>query len=347
MIRFKHLVATCLATLMLCCAGNVEAQTGELDSTEAHSLEFVLLFSATKGLEYEIGSERFRVPLFADLAVDEERNTDTLQQIAALYAVEINYLWGGCFEILFEYDELDFLCKLLEPFEDWRHDWDEFVLAAAFLEEMSIRELQAAIEYTDEQKLIDTYSEMLGTASVHLLNFASLLSYDPLDYDAQLLGQGIVRSLLADAIAMNPEGFDINPGLNDAWYEPAKSGQGFYITVYPRTSTVFMGWFTYDMAFPGQGAVAQVGDPCQRWLTAQGTYSGSRADLVVYNSSGGLFDTALPTPGLEPIGSIDLRFENCQSGTVRYDLPGLGLSGAIPIQRLSPDNIAACKARTR
>ena len=108
-----------------------------------------------------------------------------------------------------------------------------------------------------------------------------------------------------------------------------------------------MGWFTYDMALPGQFAIAEVGDPCQRWLTAQGTYNGSRADLVVYNSSGGLFDNASPSPGLEPIGSINLQFENCRSGTVRYNLPEAGLSGVIPIQRLSPDNIAACEARTR
>jgi glucose/arabinose dehydrogenase len=31
-----------------------------------------------------------------------------------------------------------------------------------------------------------------------------------------------------------PEEFRINPGLNDAWYDPATSGQGFFITVFPE-----------------------------------------------------------------------------------------------------------------
>lgn len=32
--------------------------------------------------------------------------------------------------------------------------------------------------------------------------------------------------------ALNGEGFQINAGLNDAWYNPLTNGQGFFITIF-------------------------------------------------------------------------------------------------------------------
>jgi len=306
---FKNVIATWLATLMLCCAGYVLAQSGELDSTEAYSLEFLLLFSAQKGLEYGVGNKQFGVPFLTDFAADEEQNVELLNNLADQYAIEINDEWWGCFRMLRDFDELEFLCALLRPSEDWRNYWDEFVLAAAFMEEMSIRELQKAIEYTDEQTLIDAYNEMLGMASIHLVRFASTRYANPLDYEAQLLDQSIVDAVLAEAVAKIAENFEINPGLNDAWYDPATSGQGFFIAVYPEVNTMVLAWLTYDTDLPGEDAIAGVGDSCQRWLTAQGSYDGSQADLTVYNSRGGLFDASHPVPATEPIGSIILNLK--------------------------------------
>ena len=60
-------------------------------------------------------------------------------------------------------------------------------------------------------------------------------------------------------------------------------------------------------------------------------------------SSGGLFDT--PTDTLEVIdGSITLTFNGCNSGTIAYAIPSIGLTGTVPIQRVANDNIAMCEA---
>ena len=187
---------------------------------------------------------------------------------------------------------LNFYCGLVMEWP-WWDEWEEALSVGAYFEELAIHELQQAIEYTDEQLLIDTYTEMLGMTYSHLLKLAEQLYVHPLDYTAQLLDQSVVDAALIEAIAMKTDGFGINPGLNDAWYEPATNGQGFFLTVFPERKMVFLGWFTYDMAFPGQEAIAELGDACQRWLTAQGTYDGARADLVVYNARGGLFDQAV------------------------------------------------------
>ena len=39
-----------------------------------------------------------------------------------------------------------------------------------------------------------------------------------------------------------------------------------------------------------------------------------------------------------------VTFSDCMNGTILYDFPGLGLTGAIPITRVAPDNAALCEA---
>ena len=93
----------------------------------------------------------------------------------------------------------------------------------------------------------------------------------------------------------------------------------------------------------GQG---QGPGPGQRWLTAQGTYAGAFAELQVYSSSGGLFDQSPPEPVHEMVGSILLQFYDCGSGSITYDFPEVGangLTGVIPIERVSLDNVTHCQ----
>jgi len=86
-----------------------------------------------------------------------------------------------------------------------------------------------------------------------------------------------------------------------------------------------------------------LGSSDQRWLTAQGRYEGAQADLQVYVTAGGLFDSEEPLPETVPDGSILLNFDNCNSGMVSYDIPSIGLNGVIPIERVAADNVAHCE----
>ena len=83
------------------------------------------------------------------------------------------------------------------------------------------------------------------------------------------------------------------------------------------------------------------------WITAQGPYEGNKALLDVTVTSGGEFDRSdPPTVNSEPgtVGTMEVEFESCTRGVVRYDLPGLGLVGEVPIQRLAEDNVPLCEA---
>lgn len=64
---------------------------------------------------------------------------------------------------------------------------------------------------------------------------------------ALLAGQGVTAL-----------GFVINAGLNDDWYNPATSGRGFFITVFPNIGKMFVAWFTYDLERPDLSVTAQL-----------------------------------------------------------------------------------------
>lgn len=42
--------------------------------------------------------------------------------------------------------------------------------------------------------------------------------------------------------------------------------------------------------------------------------------------------------------TMTIHFADCESGTVRYDLPGTGVSGAVPIRRIVTDLVPLCGA---
>lgn len=175
-----------------------------------------------------------------------------------------------------------------------------------------------------------------------------------------IFGFSYVVSTLSDQPVERTAGFDnwkvtlthggigtalITAGINDAWFEPATNGQGFFITALPDAGIVFLSWFTFDTERPPGNVSAELGDPGHRWLTAQGPYAGDTAFLDVYQTTGGVFDSAVPAPEVsEPIGTIVIVWQDCQHATLDYDLPADDLTGTIQLVRIAPDNVALCEA---
>ena len=140
-------------------------------------------------------------------------------------------------------------------------------------------------------------------------------------------------------------GFQINAGLNDAWYDPAKTGQGFLITVFPEIRQIFLAWFTYDTERPPEGTQTMLGEPGHRWLTAQGPYDGNIAQLTIFVTKSGVFDSVEPEATTDPGGDgfMTLDFTDCSEGMISYEIASLGLIGKVPIQRIADDNVDLCE----
>jgi sugar lactone lactonase YvrE len=149
-----------------------------------------------------------------------------------------------------------------------------------------------------------------------------------------------------NAVVVRVDEVEINSAMSDAWYNPVTSGQGFFITVFPDRKEIFLGWFTFDTERPSEDVTAVLGEPGHRWLTAQGPFDGSNAELTVHLTTGGIFDSAEPPASTDQdgYGTIQLRFLTCNEGRITYDIPSLMLSGEIPVRRIANDNVALCEA---
>jgi len=177
------------------------------------------------------------------------------------------------------------------------------------------------------ERTFDTVEEVLYYCSVH--------SSPGLNINSNMNGR--INVLEADT-------FLINSAISDAWFDPATNGQGFFIIVWPGIDFVFLSWFTFDTERPPQDVTAILGDPGHRWLTAQGPFTGDTATLDIFVSSGGVFDS--PTPEVTNVqdGTITIKWTGCNSGVLTYNIPSLGLTGNIPIERIVLDNVPACEA---
>jgi L-ascorbate metabolism protein UlaG (beta-lactamase superfamily) len=153
--------------------------------------------------------------------------------------------------------------------------------------------------------------------------------------------------VLASAnVARAQSKFEINAGLNDAWFNPATPGQGFFITVFPDSGQMFLAWFTYDTERSPESVTAILGEPGHRWLTAFGSYSGDSAVLDTELTSGGVFDSAIPAVSQVTDGTVTVEFSDCENGLIAYDIASLTLQGVIPISRIALDNVPGCEALT-
>jgi hypothetical protein len=67
-------------------------------------------------------------------------------------------------------------------------------------------------------------------------------------------------------------------------------------------------------------------------------------------TSGGIFDTATVITRTDPPGSdgtLKLKFDNCNTGSIEYDISSINAQGTVPIQRVAADNAALCNALLR
>ncbi|HEV2220477.1 MAG TPA: hypothetical protein VGV08_07955 [Casimicrobiaceae bacterium] len=127
---------------------------------------------------------------------------------------------------------------------------------------------------------------------------------------------------------------DLNQhGLTGSWYEPATSGQGIEVEVYPDLSpgmgVTFVSWFTYDAVSGGADH--------QRWYTAEGPVATGQpnATLAIYQNTGGNFN-APPITNSQVVGTATLSFDSCSSGNLAYNFTdGTGRAGNIPLTRIT------------
>ena len=327
--------------------GQIDASVSGFDQLSQPSLEGstasqVLYLHDQEKLALDLNwefQEMWDEPIFLSLGALERRHMDELFVLMEIYGLEplVTTRTEG------EYGDGDHMEAYAQLHSRGNVSLLEAYLAAAYVEEWDITKIRAIIDSTDEQLLIDTLTRLLADAKNHLRMLVSRIYGLSYDYKAQMLSQLEVDEICSGVKPYTGTHFTLNSGLNDAWYYPFTSGQGFFITVYPDSQTVFVSWMSYDTMFPGADSVSHVGDAGQRWLVAHGPYVGNRAELEVFSASGGLFDRVESAPELESIGYMILQFDDCSNGSIKYILMPLFGGYMIPIQRVAPDSVVQCE----
>ena len=147
-----------------------------------------------------------------------------------------------------------------------------------------------------------------------------------------------------------PAPFRINKALAGAWFDGTKAGQGLVLDVYDNRNEMFIAWFTFDLERPDPSYTAGIGEPGQRWMTAQGAYEGGSdsADLPMYFFGGMVFDSAEPQVELleDQTGTFMVEFDGCSSGMVSYDMTTANRAGDFPIAPLTDNHVELCEQLT-
>jgi hypothetical protein len=161
---------------------------------------------------------------------------------------------------------------------------------------------------------------------------------EPFVFGVKFATAGTLKGTLS---AQSTTGPSLNQhGFTGSWYEPASSGQGLLIEVFPDLTPgegrVFVAWFTYDTAAGGAER--------QRWYTLQGPLVNGQpsAPLTIYQNTGGNFN-APPATTSQAVGTATLRFDSCTSGELSYSFND-GRSGTIALTRLTPNVSCAAAA---
>ena len=166
---------------------------------------------------------------------------------------------------------------------------------------------------------------------------------DGLIGDADLTANGTVVDPGGPAI--DASSFQINAGLNDAWFNATTAGQGFLVVVFSDAGIVFVAWFTYDTERPAEDIIAILGESGHRWLTAQGPIAGDTAVLDIFMTAGGVFNSAEPKPDdAVKVGTMTIVWRDCKNATLTYEIDPPRVMGTIELTRIVDDNVALCEA---
>jgi hypothetical protein len=136
-------------------------------------------------------------------------------------------------------------------------------------------------------------------------------------------------------VRRQPPGFEINAGLKGAWYNSETAGQGQLIDIEPEGQFMFLSWFAFtDMASENPNE--------QHWFTAQGNYSGNSAELVLYETLGGQFNSPQEV-STNPVGSFSVSFVDCGNAEANYTIDTWDLEGSFPLSRAIPGTENVCQ----
>ncbi|MBE5315641.1 MAG: hypothetical protein H4O13_09585 [Xanthomonadales bacterium] len=127
-----------------------------------------------------------------------------------------------------------------------------------------------------------------------------------------------------------PPPFQIAEGLDGAWYNPERSGQGVYFDVLEDQGKLAFAWFTWAQGAPGAVRAAE-----HLWFSGLTDVDGDEAEGTVYQTTGGSFSGAQQSLDTRGAGQASFVFKDCNTATMSYRF-STGEQGSLPLRRAVP-----------
>lgn len=201
-MKAKHLVAATLIGSLIAASAAMAAPRAKTTSTTTTTLvasEIAMLQFMRE--EEKLARDVYRTldqywgtqtAVFANIAVSEQQHTDTIDALLDKYQVEdpvVQDVTG-----VFTNTELQALYDLLV--QKGTQSMVDGLYVGALIEETDIEDIVHAIEGTDERATIIAYSNLLDGSKNHLRAFVDVIGKQGLSYDAQVLTDAEVQSIL-------------------------------------------------------------------------------------------------------------------------------------------------------
>lgn len=166
-------------------------------------------------------------------------------------------------------------------------------------------------------------------------DFISTVVNEPGDYIVRVYGDNKGNRYDLRWMSFN-NAASVGVGHSGAWYNPATSGQGFFMTDITRDNgshEFVVAWYTFDTTQTAPGDK-------KMWIFGQGPIVNGEAQVTLSMAKGGTFfsnaSTTFPT-----WGTGTFKVTDCANGTFSYnntlpDAAGKTYTGTIPLSKLTP-----------
>ncbi|NNK31571.1 MAG: serine hydrolase [Xanthomonadales bacterium] len=141
---------------------------------------------------------------------------------------------------------------------------------------------------------------------------------DNYDYNGPDVDVMLVAGILSD---IDPR---LDSRFNGSWYNPETDRQGFSMEVLDEFGVVVSYWYTYTDSGSGE----------QRWFLLQGDVVDGVGEVVIYETSGGVFLQSDPVE-LIVWGSGRFTPVDCNHVTLEFESDLEPVSGTVPLTRLT------------
>ena len=195
-MKLSRIFALALSALMALSATlPLRAEEGVLSTDE---IEYLYFMREEEKLARDVYLSLYRewgATVFANIALSEQRHTDTVAELIAGYGLTdpVQEDIIGEFvnpELAALYDELMAL---------GRQSLLDALYVGALIEEVDMEDIQHAMDHSDEPEILTVYDNLMRASRNHLRGFVEVLANQGVeDYQAQYIDQAWVDAILAE-----------------------------------------------------------------------------------------------------------------------------------------------------